>query len=265
LKKARAPLAYQAMRVIGIFLFASLLIVDLAHGQVTDIPTGQTQGLPLYRPVLLGKGPDALINRIDTQDVVKKGQKDAILMFVCSVRKTGQIEWSAVYRGTPNSDALREELQKKLSLASDPKFIPAVYNHRPVDAIYYGTLTFAVVDNRPRLRIFSNQEIEEVNAEHDFVGPQPFFGPESKFTGFHYPSKKDVPVEVDGVVELKLKIDSGGNLQELKVDSEEPPFLEFGSAAVADFGGAKFIPAFRDGKPTACDVTLRVYYKSGGF
>jgi hypothetical protein len=265
LKKVRSPLAYLAMRVFGIFLFALLLIVDPSEAQVTDIPSGQTPGLPLCRPILLGKGPEALINRIDTRELIKNGQKDAILMFVCSVRKTGQVEWSAVYRGTTNSDALREELQKKLSLASDPKFIPAVYNHRLVDAIYYGTLTFAVVDGRPRLRIFSNQEIEEVKAEHDFVGPQPFYGPESKFTGFHYPSKEDAPVEVDGVAELSLKIDSSGNLQELKMNSEEPPYLEFGSAAIADLGGAKFIPAFRDGKPTACSVTLRVYYKSGGF
>jgi hypothetical protein len=57
LKKVRSPLAYLAMRVFGIFLFALLLIVDPSEAQVTDIPSGQTPGLPLYRPILLGKGP----------------------------------------------------------------------------------------------------------------------------------------------------------------------------------------------------------------
>jgi hypothetical protein len=206
-----------------------------------------------------------LINRIDTQELMKKGQKDALIMFICSVKKNGEVEWSGVYRTASDSDQLGEELQKRLSPASDPRFIPAVYNHQPVDAIYYGTVTFAVVDGKSRLRIFSNQEAAELEKEHDFIGPQPFFGPESKFTGFHYPPSEDTPVLVDGVVELKMKIDENGNLQDVKVSSEEPPLLGFGDAALADFSAAKFIPAFRDGKPVACDVTLRVYYKAKGF
>jgi TonB family protein len=219
----------------------------------------------MYRPILLGQGPKSLIDRIDTQDLIRKGQKDALIMFNCSVRKDGSVEWSATYRGTPDSDFLKQELQKKLSPASDPRFIPGVYNHQLVDAIYYGTVTFAVLDGKPRLRIFSNQEAEELAKEHDFIGPQPFFGNESKFTGFHYPPPEAARVPVDGNVELKMKIDVNGNLQELTVVSENPPFLGFADAAVSDFRNAKFIPAFRDGKPVACDVTLPVFYKAAGF
>ncbi len=252
------------MRTFVFLLLALLSIVDLARAQVTDIPSTQTAGLPTYRPVLLGKGPNSLIDRIDTQDLVKKGQKDGLVTFICSVKKNGELEWSGVYTGTPDSDLLRQELQKKLSPASDPKFIPAIYNHRPVDAIYYGTVTFAVIDGKPRLRIFSNQEPEELKKEADFIGPQPFFGPESKFSGFHYPNE-NTPVVVDGVVQLKLKIDAIGNLQDMKVLSEEPPVLGFADAALGDFRNAKFIPAFRDGKAVACDVTLRVFYKAKTF
>ena len=253
------------MRVLVLSLIALLSIVDLAWSQVSVTPAGQISELPMYRPVLLGQGPNALINRIDTQDLIKKGQKDALIMFNCSVRKDGSVEWSATYRGTPDSDFLKQELQKRLSPASDPRFIPAVYNHQLVDAIYYGTVTFAVLDGKPRLRIFSNQEVEELAKEHDFIGPQPFFGNESKFTGFHYPPPEAARVPVDGNVELKMKIDVNGNLQELSVVSENPPFLGFADAAVSDFRNAKFIPAFRDGKPVACDVTLPVFYKAAGF
>ena len=70
---------------------------------------------------------------------------------------------------------------------------------------------------------------------------------------------------VDGIVELKMRMDATGNLQEIKVLSENPPFLGFANAALADFGNARFIPAFRDGKPVACDVTLPVFYKAAGF
>ena len=253
------------MRPFAVSLIALLSLVDPVWSQVSVPPSGRVAALPMYRPVLLGQGPNALINRIDTQDLIKKGQKDALIMFNCSVRKDGSVEWSATYRGTPDSDFLKQELQKRLSPASDPRFIPGVYNHQLVDAIYYGTVTFAVLDGKPRLRIFSNQEAEELAKEHDFIGPQPFFGNESKFTGFHYPPPEAARVPVDGNVELKMKIDVNGNLQELSVVSENPPFLGFADAAVSDFRNAKFIPAFRDGKPVACDVTLPVFYKAAGF
>jgi len=264
LKKQRAPLAYLPMCRFVFSLVAVLAIVDLAWSQVTEVPSVQTKDLPMYRPILIGKGPDALINRIDTQDLMKKGQKDAFILFICSVTKSGAVEWSGLYGGTPDSKPLESELRKRLSAAVDQRFIPAVYNHRPVDAIYYGTVVFAVVDGKPRLRIFSNQELAEVKEEHDFIGPQPFFGPESKFTGFHYPNQA-VPVLVDGVVKLRVKIDASGNVQDMNVLSEEPPFVGFADAALADFYNAKFIPAFRDGKPVACEVTLPVLYKAGGF
>jgi hypothetical protein len=265
LKKRRAPLAYLPMRAFAFSLIALLSIFDVAWSQVSNSPPGPAAALPMYRPILIGQGPKSLIDRIDTQDLIKKGQKDALIMFNCAVRKDGSVEWSATYRGTPDSDFLKQELQKRLSPASDPRFIPAVYNHQPVDAIYYGAVTFAVLDGKPRLRIFSNQEAEELAKEHDFIGPQPFFGNESNFTGFHYPPPEEARVLVDGMVELKMRVDATGNLQEIKALSEKPPFLGFAKAALADFSNTRFIPAFRDGKPVACDVILPVFYKAAGF
>src|SRR5215471_9632713 len=128
-------------------------------------------------------------------------------------------EWSATYRATPDSDFLKQELQKRISPASNQKFIPAIYNHQPVDAIYYGTVTFRIVNGKPRLRIFSNQEADELEKEHDFIGPQPFFGDGSGFAGFHYPPPEAARVVVDGIVQLKMKIDANGNLQEINVVS----------------------------------------------
>ena len=252
------------MRVFGIFAVILLSIVDLGWTQV-DVPSSQTANLPMYRPVLLGTGPDALINRIDAAGLVKQGQKDAAIMFSCSVKKTGEVLSVSAYRGTPDSKLLEQEILKRLSAAANPKFIPAIYNRMPVDAIYYGTVTFAIVNDKPRLRIFSNQEREELRKESDFIGPQPFWGGDSKFNGFHYPSRASAPVLVDGSAELELKVDATGNLQGMEVLSEQPPFLGFGEAAFTDFSRAKFIPAFRDGKPVACDVKIPVYYKAQGF
>lgn len=121
-------------------------------------------------------------------------------------------------------------------------------------------MTFAVVNGKPRLRIFANQEAEEVKKESDFIGPQPFVGRESKFEGLHYPDDV-LRVPVSGLVELALKIDADGNLKDLNVVSEEPPLIGFRRAAAEDFRVASFVPAFRDGKPIECSITLPVYYE----
>jgi hypothetical protein len=45
------------------------------------------------------------------------------------------------------------------------------------------------------------------------------------------------------------------------VVSENPPLVGFRRAAAEDFRVASFIPAFREGKPVECNVTLPVYYE----
>src|SRR5260370_1891174 len=252
------------MRVFGILAVVLLSIVDFTWSQV-DVPSSQTASLPLYRPVLLGTGPDALINRIDSADLIKQGQKDAAIMFSCLVKKDGAVLSVSTYRGTTDSKLSKQEILKKLSAAANPKFIPAIYHHIPVGAIYYGTVTFAIVNDKPRLRIFSNQERAELAKESDFIGPQPFWGGDSKFSGFHYPTGEDAPVQVDGSAELQLKVDATGNLQDLKLVSEQPPFLGFGDAAFEDMSKAKFIPAFLSGKPVASHFNLPFYFNVNNF
>jgi hypothetical protein len=213
--------------------------------------------LPKYRPALLGLGPNSVINRIDTQALIQKGQKDGSIMFFCSVTKTGEIANAWTYRGTPESTLLEQELLSRLDQAL---FVPALYKQQPVHVLFYGTVTFSIVNGKPRLRIFANQEAAELKKESDFIGPQPFIGHDSKFEGMHYPDDV-LRVPISGLVELALKIDADGNLKEdLRVISEEPPLVGFRRAATEDFRVAKFIPAFRDGKPVECSIILPVYY-----
>jgi hypothetical protein len=212
--------------------------------------------LPQYRPALLGSGPLSMINRIDTQALVQAGQKDASLLFCCSVARTGEVRNTWVYRATPDSAELEKEVYRCLD---DAVLVPAVYDAHVVDVLFFGTVNFKIVNGKPRLRIFANQEAEELKKESDFVGPQPFAGRDSKFEGLHYPN--DVLTEsLSGLVELGLKIDANGNLKELRVISEYPPLVGFARAASEDFRVARFIPAFRDGKRVECSITLPVYY-----
>jgi hypothetical protein len=257
-KEASFRLPYLLMRRALLCGFLIVFGADWGASQTIDVGP-KPSNLPMYRPILIGKGPSALIDRIDADGLVKKGQKNAVIMFSCLVERNGQVSEGETYRGTPGSELLEQELRAKLK---DSLFVPGIYDHVPVDAIYYGTVTFVVIDGKPRLRIFSNQETKEVEKETDFIGPQPFFGDGSKFTGLHYP---DTAVQINGIADLHMKIDQAGNLQVLSLAAEYPPLAGFGPAAFHDFDGAKFIPAFRKGKPVACDITLPVCYEAPGF
>ncbi|MEY2537464.1 MAG: Gram-negative bacterial TonB protein C-terminal [Verrucomicrobiota bacterium] len=253
------------MRILALSIIAFFAVANSTFAQTIDTKGASESSTPVFRPALIGTGPNALINRINTKELIAKGQKNGVVMFICAVRKTGDVEWSGTYRVSGDVQMLEQELQRNLATSANPTLIPALFNHTPVGAIYFGTVTFAVVDGKPRLRIFSNQQIDEVNKESDFIGPQPIIGAGSKFTSFHYPLMGEGTISVDGFVEVQLKVDEKGNLKELKIAREVPPLSGFGIAAVADLGGAKFIPAFRNGKPVACDVTVPIYYRAPDF
>src|SRR6266404_5952415 len=266
LQKHSISLAYSAMR-FGICCAIWLLLgIELASSQTqktasptpTPAPTPTpTPAFPEFRPALIGSGPNSVINTIDAAELIKKGQKEAAVMFSCLVSPTGDIVRSGAYRGTLNSELLEQELLKAIATA---KFIPAIHNHQPVLAVFFGTVKFAVMDGKPRLRIFANQQLQEVDKETDFIDPQPYVGEDSKFSGLHYPETGST-VAVTGVVELALNVDAKGNLTNLEVLSEQPPLLGFGDAALSDFSGARFIPAFRSGQPVESSVKIPVYYK----
>jgi hypothetical protein len=223
----------------------------------TPSATPVSAKLPQYRPALLGTGPNSVINRMDTAGLIRDGQKDGQLFFCCAVNKFGEAMDTWTYKQSPDSKLLERELVRCLDQA---RFVPAVYDHEPVFVLFYGAVTFKVVDGKPRLRIFANQEPEELKKESDFVGPQPFYGRGSKFEGLHYPTNA-VSITLSGVVELGMKVDADGKMRELQVISEYPPLAGFRRAAAEDFRVASFIPAFRDGKPVECSVTLSVYYE----
>jgi hypothetical protein len=266
----RIRLSIAAVCVCGGALFAAEVQVQ-TKPSATPAPSASPAGTPKpgassspapsqslqTRPALLGFGPASVVNRMDTAKLVADGQKDGSIAFCCSVRPSGEIANTWTYRGTPDSKLLERELVRCLDTAV---FVPALHKGKTVHVLFFGTVTFQVVNGKPRLRIFANQEAAEVKKESDFVGPQPYVGPDSKFEGLHYPADT-VTSELSGIVELAMKIDVEGNLKDVSVVSEDPPLVGFRRAAAEDFRVASFIPAFRNGQPVECSVTLPVYYE----
>jgi hypothetical protein len=57
----------------------------LVAGAFCNCSSGAAENLPDICPALIGSGKEALINLIDTQKLIKNGQRDAAVMFRCSI------------------------------------------------------------------------------------------------------------------------------------------------------------------------------------
>jgi hypothetical protein len=251
--------------VLSILILAAAADSDRAQTVVTTAtpepsaaPSVAPRATPIrFRPILMSTGDNGLINKIDRLRLVDENPKEQGVMFYCVVNKNGKIISTATYRETDKSAALEREVRKNIENSA---FIPAIYDSKTVDAIFYGTATFSATEGRPRLRIFANNDMSEVDTETDFIGPQPIYGSGSKFLGLHYPKKADH--KTNGIAELDLEIDDQGNLKNIAVAYEYPADQGFGEAALADFADAKFIPAFRNGEAVECKTRLPVFYKA---
>ena len=62
--------------------------------------------LPEFRPALLGSYRRSLINTINTESLMKRGQGDAVVMFTAGISASGYGYVWETYRGTPNSHLL---------------------------------------------------------------------------------------------------------------------------------------------------------------
>ena len=217
------------------------------------------QTTPDFRPALLGHHRRSLINLIDTNGLMKRGQGDAVVLFSCIVTRGGFGGWSRCYRGSPNSELLQKELMARIEQA---QFEPAIYKGAKVGVYLSGTANFFVRDGKPHLRIFLNQEEEDLFSGKDFVAPQlAFTAGNPTFRGIFYPP--DAPRQ-GGVAAVELQVDAEGDVQSSRVVYEYPQGKGFGAYAAGPILKAKFIPGFRNGKPVACRFTWNLIFPGVG-
>jgi TonB family protein len=218
--------------------------------------------MPNIRPALIGNGPKALINLIDTQALMKKGQGNAILLFSCRIEPSGQSYAHQVYRVSAGGEKLKDEVKLKLFRA---RFIPAVYNYRNTYSWFYGTVMFAVVDGKPRLRIYANQEITELERGSDFIEPQAIYVPNHFYKRIPYPSGPWATEERPAIVDLSLNVDATGKVLDVQVLKETPPDHKYGETAVKQIKELTFLPAFRNGQPVASTSHINFVFMPGGW
>lgn len=207
----------------------------------------RAENLPDMRPALVGTMKNALVNRIDTQALMRKGVQHAAVMFHTWIRPSGSTFRYSVYGGTPGSEPLREEVRRQIQ---ESVFIPAVYGHHYLYSTFDGTVTFSVIDGKPHLRVYATQEKSEMAEGHDFISPQVVFLPNHRYDRVDYPSGSWVTEEKPGTVDIELSVDAKGTIKNVRALSEIHPERNSGRLLSSPFATARSCPHSEMGVPS---------------
>jgi len=230
------------MRSLALFCFLFLSVLLKA------------EQLPETRPALIGSGPRSLINMINTERLMKRGQKDAMVMFTAEVDGAGTCWRIWLYGGTPDSDALAKEVSELRHVV----FTPAVYKYQKRPALVDGTIIYRVIDGKPHLRIYLNQETERILRGEDFISPQWIFVEPDK----HIPPRRYPEPGLSANVVIRITVDSVGKLQDAKLVFEKPEGHGFGTFFLNELHYATFLPGYLRGAPVACSANIEYVSKT---
>jgi len=236
------------MRAFAFSLIALLSIVELDDLHAAG---------PRFRPALIGNSPKALINLIDTKKLMEKGQGDSLLNFQCLVSISGQPVNPVTFRATPGSAALEMEVMSALRSC---RFIPAIYDGKLTEVVFLGTVLFVVAESKPHLRIYANQNHDDIAKGNDFIAPQLIPATINKVSLNDELAKGRIYRLKGGIVELAITVDANGNQKQIRVVSEDPPGFNFGKAELELTWGAKYIPGFRNGHAVECTFSQYVWF-----
>ena len=221
------------MRQVALPLVALLWIAEFSNLHAAE---------PRFRPALIGNGPNALINLIDTKKLMEKGQRDGLLLFTCLVPVNGRVRYYFTYRTTPGSKLLKEEVGTALLRSH---FIPAIYNGERTEVLVIGTVVLLVADGKPHLRIYMNQNHDDVSKGNDFVAPQLVANSPDWAAGRYHPAAYKAAVNMQNAwIGLSITADANGNQKDLRISVEEPAGFGVGAAAKDVFAKASMDSRF---------------------
>jgi TonB family protein len=230
----------------------------LALSLVVSTSELAAETLPNRRPALVGNGPKSLVNLIDAEGLLRKGQGDAWVMFEASIAGDGICWPTEFFTFSPNSKLLQEEVFKRLR---DARFVPAVYDGQRTQSWFAGTVVYTVVSGRPHLRVYANQERDEIKRGSDYIAPQLVNRPREYFIpGVPYYPSVAYHGNTGGVIKLRHSVDADGKTTDLQAISEQPPGYKFGETAVKTIRLLTFLPAYRNGRPVGATYTLTWWF-----
>lgn len=179
-----------------------------------------------------------------------------MVMFTCNVSRLGYAYLPKTYRGTPDTKALSEEVIEKLNRA---EFRPAMRDGQPVAVMITGTVMFAIIDGKPRIRVFLNQDEKALLSGADFIAPQLILDYGTKLKRIEWPRQAG---SRNGTASIAYTISATGENKGMRVAYEEPPKNGFASEVLRGTKEAPFIPGFRNGRPVSCTFEMPFFFRA---
>jgi hypothetical protein len=244
--------------------FVPALGVGLVIGLVSVVSNSACgQGSADVRPAMLASGGDSVAACLHYPPKAKAKKDEAAIPFYCEVGANGRAAFISLF-GPEDKTEFRVALLKALSIG---RFQPAMSGGKAVPVLLGGTAFFLFRDNEPIIAIsLSTADKEKTAALGNYIQPQ-LLSTNLEFRRklWHAQHDPDIhplmgvsPVHAGAVV--LAQIDAKGDVVSTKIVAESRPGAGYGTLLVKGFQGAKFIPAFSDGKPVAGQFDMIANY-----
>jgi hypothetical protein len=240
---------------LGVGLVVSLVSV------VSNSACGQ--GSADVRPAMLASGGDSVAACLHYPPKAKAKKDEAAIPFYCEVGADGKPAFISLF-GPEDKTAFRVALLKALSIG---RFQPAMSGGKAVPVLLGGTAFFVFRGNEPIIAIsLSTADKEKTAALGNYIQPQ-MLSSNLEFRRKLWRAQHDADIHPrTGVLPMHpraavlAEVDAQGNLVSIKIIAESPPGAGYGPLLAKGFQGAKFTPAFSDGKPVAGQFDMIANY-----
>jgi hypothetical protein len=244
--------------------FVPALGCDLVIGLVFIVSNSACgQESANVQPAMLASGGDSVATCLHYPPKAKAKKDEAAIPFYCEVGPDGKAAFISLF-GPEDKTAFRVALLKALSIG---RFQPAISGGKAVPVLLGGTAFFMFRDNSPVIAIsLSTADKEKTAALGNYIQPQ-MLSTNLQFRRklWHAQHDPDIhplmgvsPLHAGAVV--LAQIDAQGDVVSTKIVAESHHGAGYGTLLVKGFQGAKFIPAFSDGKPVAGQFDMIANY-----
>jgi hypothetical protein len=232
-------------------LFVALLVI-------LNVP--QVQAQSNTHPAMIVNGSDSVAAQLHYPPKAKAAKRQAAIPFYCEVGTNGKPDHLQLY-GPTDCGEFRIAL---LAALRKGRFQPAVSGGQAVPVIVGGTAFFMFRGNEPVIAVtLSTANREKTASLANYIQPQ-MISSSAQFRRKIWQARFDPDIHLrpgvhPGAVGI-AEVDAQGNLLNTKITAESPANSGWGPLLLKGFKGAKFIPAFDNGKPVAGKFDITVNY-----
>jgi len=228
------------------YFLALIFSVALVAGQISAFGKD-------FQPAMIGQGPQSVASKLHFPDKARAAKTEGAAQFYCEVDESGRARHVVVF-SEKQLTMFREAVQKALDQG---RFSPAQVGGKPALVMIGGTVFFMTSNAQPTILVsLTTADKSKAAAGGNYMQPQmltTFAALERKV----YARKELIKqLAAHPVAEVLLNVDQNGNVTNKKILTETTPNGGFGADLMQACDGAKFIPAYADGKPVAGQFNL---------